>query len=455
MYENVKACVRVNGSVTDYFDCNNGVKQGEPLSPLLFIFFINDMYEYLYDDNVEMFTLEDMKLFLLLFADDTVLFSYTKSGLQLLLDKLYMYCHEWGITVNPEKSVVMICKKGTRQENDVFMYNDQILKCVNKFTYLGVSVSSNGSLFQAQKSLSEQALKALYSLNSLFDKVSLEISEKLKLFDYMIMPILNYGSEVWGLHNAPDIEHVHKKFLKQLLGVRQQTANAAVYGEFGRVPLLILRKIRVVKYWYRIIKQPDSLMYKLLMMKDRNNQYVNKWSIDVKKLFQNLGFANIFDNPNVIDLKTIIQRIYDQYNQQWLSEISNSSKLETYKIIKDSFDFEKYLSLVINPKFRKALSRFRCSAHRLMIEEGRFRNIDRDQRICLKCNMNEIETEYHFLLVCPFYRELRKEHLPKYYCSWPTLNKFISLMKNSKHGTVNRLSKYIYFANVLRDRTND
>jgi hypothetical protein len=71
------------------------------------------------------------------------------------------------------------------------------------------------------------------------------------------------------------------------LGVRQQTSNAAEYGEFGRVPVLIIRKISVVKYWYIIVKQPDSLMYKLLMMKDKNNQYVNKRSTDVNKLLQN------------------------------------------------------------------------------------------------------------------------------------------------------------------------
>jgi hypothetical protein len=48
-------------------------------------------------------------------------------------------------------------------------------------------------------------------------------------------------------------------------------------------------------------------------MKDRNNQYV--LSIDGKNC---LKFPNMFDNPNIIDLKTSIQRIYDQYNQQWL-----------------------------------------------------------------------------------------------------------------------------------------
>lgn len=82
-----------------------GVKQVEPLSSLLFIFFIIDMHNCLYDPNIEMFTLDDIKLVLLLFADETVLFSYTKEGLQILLDKLYNYCNAWGVSVNIDKQL--------------------------------------------------------------------------------------------------------------------------------------------------------------------------------------------------------------------------------------------------------------------------------------------------------------------------------------------------------------
>ena len=55
--------------------------------------------------------------------------------------------------------------------------------------------------------------------------ISLDISDKVRLFDSMVLPILCYGSEVWGF----DIERVHTKFLKQLLFVRQQTINVCMY----------------------------------------------------------------------------------------------------------------------------------------------------------------------------------------------------------------------------------
>ena len=46
MYSTVKSCVRVNGTLSEFFDSYMGVKQGQPLSPLLFIFFVNDMSSY-------------------------------------------------------------------------------------------------------------------------------------------------------------------------------------------------------------------------------------------------------------------------------------------------------------------------------------------------------------------------------------------------------------------------
>ena len=50
------------------------------------------------------------------FADDTILFSYSKEGLQFQLNQLYTYCSNWGITVNTAKTVVMVFKKHNRRK---------------------------------------------------------------------------------------------------------------------------------------------------------------------------------------------------------------------------------------------------------------------------------------------------------------------------------------------------
>ena len=85
--------------------------------------------------------------------------------------------------------------------------------------------------------------------------------------------------------------------------------------------------------------------------------------------------------------------------------------------------------------------------HKLIIEDGRYRNIERMQRLCQYCNMNIIEDEFHFLLVCQAYRDIRISILPKYYCSWPTKQKFLKLLKVSQTGLLKKLGKYIYLAN--------
>ena len=127
----------------------------------------------------------------------------------------------------------MVCRCSNRSEHIDIYYDNERLEVVDTFIYLGVNLSSNASLYKAQKHLSEQASRALYSLNSLFESTHLGIQDKLKLFDALVSPIMNYGSEVWGFHNSQDIERVHLRFLKKLLNVRQQTSNMTIYGELG------------------------------------------------------------------------------------------------------------------------------------------------------------------------------------------------------------------------------
>ena len=153
--------------------------------------------------------------------------------------------------------------------------------------------------------------------------------------------------------------------------------------------------------------------------------FENNWAFQIKSLLDELGFTYIW-------LEMVIQCVYDQYFQNWYGSVNASSKLEVVKCTNKVFHFEKYLKCIKTDSHRIALARLRCSAHKLAIEEGRLRNIERSLRLCQFCNSGVIEDEFHFLLACPAYRELRTSILPRYYCRWPTKQKFIKLLNETQ-----------------------
>ena len=77
--------------------------------------------------------------------------------------------------------------------------------------------------------------------------------------------------------------------------------------------------------------------------------------------------------------------------------------------------------------------------------------IPANERICKCCNMKVVENEYHFILVCPGYKDIRKKKfLKQYYCHWPSLNKFDSLMMSNSAQILLNTAKYLYYASKYR-----
>ena len=153
---------------------------------------------------------------------------------------------------------------------------------------------------------------------------------------------------------------------------------------------------------------------------------------------------------DTVPFTLIKQRLIDMYQQTWYASINNSNRLETYARFKHEFCYEKYLDIVTEKKYRKAVTQFRLSSHDSAIERGRYQNIDRQERICNFRTGKLVESEYHFLLVCTLYMKLRQKYMKSYYNRWPTLNTFDSLMSSDNKRTILMLSKYIYYASELR-----
>ena len=150
-------------------------------------------------------------------------------------------------------------------------------------------------------------------------------------------------------------------------------------------------------------------------------------------------------------MECTVCRLKDIYFQRWCEKISLSSKCYYYSKFKVDLFNEVYLSCVDIKKFRQSLARFRCSSHDLMIESGRYRNIQRHDRVCPVCNLNEIEDEFHFLLICPLYYSLRCKYIRKYYYVHPTVMKFSNPVSSKHEQTLQNLAIFIHNATLLRN----
>jgi hypothetical protein len=370
------------------------------------------------------------------------------------LDDVQNYSLQWGIKINTNKTKVIIFEKG-RHTNLRFKIANTELETVKSFKYLGVHLFKNGHWNRTQKTIAHHASFAMHNLFTVFNQLELQTSEKIKLFDSLVGSILNYGGEVWGTYEAKDVESIHCKFLRKILCVKKSTNLEGLYGELGRTPMIVQRHILMIKYWVKILRSSDTLtrkIYNMLKIDTEHNLTYNNmnWASQVKHILDQIGLGYIWINQDDHDInfEQIKQRIKDIYYQSWYANINNSRRLASYSIFKHEFKFENYLDNIKTNKFRIALSKFRLSSHDLAIETGRYTNTPRDERKCRHCNITE--NEYHFLLVCPKFRHLRQKYFKPYFCHWPNMHKFESLMSTNSPKIIENISKYIYFAFKLR-----
>ena len=129
------------------------------------------------------------------------------------------------------------------------------------------------------------------------------------------------------------------------------------------------------------------------------------WITSIRKNLKKNGmvifFINSYDDKPPCINKRIFQTLTDGFHQVAFANINEeSSKLRTYATFKKSIGYGTYLSHIKNATRRRRISKFRLSNHALIIETGRHNRIPKELRFCPLCT-NSVETEVHFLLLCP------------------------------------------------------
>jgi len=467
LYSKSKCFIKLGSKRTGTFEYTRGVRQGCILSPLLFNLYLNELSLQL-DQTIRSDPIilpNNTRLSSLLYADDLVLLSKSKEGLQNCIDTVGNFCSNWQMNVNDKKSKVMIIskKRCNKTNQPSFQINKKYLDIVNEFTYLGVKLTSTGNFNAHLDQTREKALHAFFKLTHVINFRELKSKAANKLFDSLISPILTYGCEVWGTYQKQNfdiwdknqIEKVHLRFCKYYLGINRKSSNIASRSELGRFPLKIFIDTLILKFYNHLITLPDDSIAKqsFLISKSLFSQAKLSFHYNLQNIFNlyNLGDLSILGN-NLITNTTIAEfscKMKNAYFEKWKSDIQTSNKLSFFRSFKDNYESEKYLDIIDNFEQRRHFTKFRVSNHQLAIETGRYQKMPIEDRICTLCDKHVVESEIHLLFHCPFYTHLRNEFFGQIDSNdinqqSDHLKLTRKLFHSNDEKTIQRFSKYIH-----------
>ena len=274
--------------MTDSFSRNAGVRQGDVLSTTLFNIYVNYLVNEIRNLNKGVSLGDDLCVSILIYADDIVLLAENKENLQCMLNYLDNWCTDWRMSLDCDKTkIVHFRNKRQCRTLFIFMYGETNLDIVSQYKYLGLVLNKFLDLGITANILSDSAGRALGAIIAKTKNLKdLGFKTYQKLFNTGVLPVLNYGAEIWGFQDFACRTGIQNRAARYYLGVHKFTPILALRGELGWHSVYIDRWVSVCRYWNRLVgMDTDRLTYQVFLWDlDRSNTDKN-WCSDIRDIF--------------------------------------------------------------------------------------------------------------------------------------------------------------------------
>ena len=411
LYSGTQNCVIVGGEKTDFFEVEEGVRQGCILSPTLFSIYINGVVREILEKGKGI-DVGGEKLAILLYADDIVIIANSAEELQRNMEIMTEWGRKWKCTFNKKKSQVVVFGSRKKKEMKWFLGGGEI-KQVNKYKYLGIDMKGNLKWGDYKKRQLEKAEGRLNFVGAMgINSGMLSVKAADKVWKALVRPIVEYGAEIWGGGDWEDGEKLQRSMGKRILGLKESTTNEVVRGEMGWWSMKARRDMIRLRYWRKILNMGQERLTKKVYEWELRLGVDRSWKGYTRELLDTLGLGAYWDKQK-IDMskdewnRLITERIHKREEEDWKIKMKHKSKLRTYRKVKDKLEVEGYLRSK-DVEGRRMLARIRSGTNKLRIETGRHTGLEADDRKCW-FGCGKTEDERHFLLECKMYDDFRNE----------------------------------------------
>ena len=249
----------------------------------------------------------------------------------------------------------------------------------DKYRYLGCTLNEYLDFKVTARTQAAGSSRALGKLSKFYLNKGLGCETYKKLYNSCIVPIMDYGSAIWGFNDNDNINKVHHRAMRNFLGVYKYAPTAGVEGDLGWVRPLIRRKIEILRFWNRIVSLDESRLpcqiYNEMFLKG------HPWISNVKEIFDSINATDTFENnvPIVnfkqfsIFVNNMLMNIY--IADIWSETIRSKPKVDLYRQHKLYMKEENYCKVMLKHNQRSLIARLRLGIFPINLELGRYKNI--------------------------------------------------------------------------------
>ena len=253
LYDRCQSLVRIAGNKSDLFPVRVGLRQSCPLSPILFIIFMDRISRR--SQGVEGVRFGDLRIGSLLFADDVVLSASSDRDLQLSLDRFAAESKADGMRISTSKSMVL----NRKRVECTLRVGDEILPQVEELKYLGVLFTSEGRMERKIDSWISAASAVMRT--PVVVKRELSRKAKFSIYQSIFVPALTYGHELWVVTERTRlrVQAAEISFLRRVAGLslRDRVRSSVIREELGVDPLLCVERSQM-RWLGHLVRMPPG-----------------------------------------------------------------------------------------------------------------------------------------------------------------------------------------------------
>lgn len=224
--QSTRSRVKIQGRLSDSFDSNKGLRQGNPISSLLFNLTLEKVVRTSNSNRQGTILHKDHQC--LAYTDDLTLIIRSKTVLKDIFTKLEKPALKLGLSVNEDKTKYMFLsrKANTGRNLQIISQNNKkyLFEQVQEFKFLGVMITREGNNTKEIITRIANGNKCVGALNKMIKSNTVSKATKIRIYKTIIRPTVVYASETWTLNKSEQnkLARWERKVVRRTMGGKKE-----------------------------------------------------------------------------------------------------------------------------------------------------------------------------------------------------------------------------------------